>query len=137
MFGFKFSVAFGSYNKGARAERELISFFDSRGYSVIRAAGSGSSGLSPDILVFRQARWYAFECKSVDSTRLYIEESQFQGLLKWKENSGISDVFVAWRIPSLGFRFLRLEEFEKSGKSFSISKESALLIDRKLEDLVK
>lgn len=137
MFGLKFSVAFGSYKKGARAERELISFFDSKGYSVIRAAGSGSSGLSPDLLVFRRARWYAFECKAVNSPRLYIEDSQFNGLLRWKENSGISDVFVAWRIPSLGFRFLRLEEFEKSGKSHSVSKESALLIDRKLDDLVK
>ena len=130
-------MAFGSYRKGARAERELISFFDSHGYNVIRAAGSGSSGLSPDILVFKQARWHAFECKAIDAERLYIEEHQFQGLVDWQKNSGISDVFVAWRLPSLGFRFLRLGEFEKSGKSHAVSKERALLIDRKLEDLVK
>jgi len=51
-------MAFGAYRKGVRAERELISFFRSRGYCVMRAAGSGLS--SPDLLAFKRASQLAF-----------------------------------------------------------------------------
>ncbi|MEM3030689.1 MAG: hypothetical protein QXH27_03045 [Candidatus Micrarchaeia archaeon] len=129
-------MAFGSYRKGARAERELVSFFDSRGYCVMRAAGSGVSSLSPDLLAFKRGEQLAVECKSVNADRLSIERGQFLGLKKWEDNTGI-DVYVAWRLPKAGFRFARLAEFEEAGSSFSISRARMLLLDRKPEDLVK
>jgi len=57
-------------------------------------------------------------------------------LRKWEENTGI-DVFVAWRIPKHGFRLLRLSEFDEAGNSSSISRERALLINRRLDDVVR
>ncbi|MEM4389851.1 MAG: hypothetical protein QXG98_04265 [Candidatus Micrarchaeia archaeon] len=129
-------MAFGSYRKGARAERELAAFFDSQGYCVIRAAGSGVFSLSPDLLAFKRGEHLAFECKAVSADRLCIQREQFVALKRWEDNTGI-DVYVAWRLPRIGFRLARLTEFEETGSSFSISRARMLLLDRKPEDLVK
>jgi len=53
-----------TYQKGTRAEHELIDYFDQNGFCVIRAAGSGVSSLSPDILVFKRGLQYAIEAKA-------------------------------------------------------------------------
>ena len=61
-------MAFGTYRKGARAERELINFFSGRGFAVIRAAGSGVNSLSPDLLAFRRGSQHAIGGTSRESS---------------------------------------------------------------------
>lgn len=123
------------YGKGARSERELIKLFSGKGFSVIRAAGSGVSSLSPDILVFKRGKQYAFECKAWSRGRISIPRKQFLALRRWEENTGITTL-VAWRLDRIGWRFMYLDEMEDKGRSFSISKEKALRIDRRVEDIV-
>ncbi|QLJ53125.1 MAG: Holliday junction resolvase Hjc [Candidatus Fermentimicrarchaeum limneticum] len=123
------------YAKGARSERELISLFCERGFSVIRAAGSGVSSLCPDILVFRKGVQYAFECKAWESGSLSIERDKFRVLKDWENNTGIT-TFIAWRIGRVGWRFVYLDELEENPKSYTITMKRTLAIDRGLERLL-
>jgi Holliday junction resolvase len=122
------------YAKGARGERELISIFCEKGFSVIRAAGSGVSSLCPDILVFRKGLQYAFECKAWDSGSLSIEKEKFEFLKGWEENTGIT-TFIAWRISRVGWRFIYLSELEENPKSYTVTMKKALAMDRGLDKL--
>ena len=128
-------MTFGTYAKGARTERELISMFSEKGYSVIRAAGSGVNSLSPDLLVFRKGVQYAFECKAWGSGSLGIEKEKFLGLLEWEKNSGITTM-IAWRINRVGWRFMHLPELEEREKSHTVTLKRALAINRTFEDLL-
>ncbi|MEW6328609.1 MAG: Holliday junction resolvase Hjc [Candidatus Micrarchaeota archaeon] len=129
-------MAFGRYAKGARGERELINTFSGRGFSVIRAAGSGVSSLSPDLLVFKKGVQYAFECKAWDTGSIGIEKEKFLALKKWEENTGIT-TFIAWRLSRIGWKFMYLSELEEQEKNFTVTKKRALEIDRKLEDIIR
>jgi len=122
------------YAKGARGERELINIFHGKGFSVIRAAGSGVNALSPDMLVFRKGIQYAFECKAWDSGSLGIEREKFKALKEWEENTGIT-TFIAWRINRVGWRFIYLSELEENPKSYTVTMNKALAIDRSLDKL--
>ena len=122
------------YAKGARAERELIKAFSGKGFSVIRAAGSGVSGACPDLLAFKRGMHYAFECKSWSASSLAVKKNQFKELLGWEDNTGIT-TFIAWKIGGEGWRFVKLSEMNEAGKHFTVTESRALLIDRKLEDL--
>ncbi|MFH1470471.1 MAG: Holliday junction resolvase Hjc [Candidatus Micrarchaeota archaeon] len=128
-------MAFGTYAKGARTERELIGMFSGNGFSVIRAAGSGVSSLSPDLLVFRKGIQYAFECKAWDSESLCIEKEKFGGLVRWEENTGITTM-IAWRVSRVGWRFMHLAELEGREKNYTVTLKRALAINRKFEDLI-
>jgi Holliday junction resolvase len=128
-------MAFGTYAKGARTERELISMFLGRGYSVIRAAGSGVNSLSPDLLVFKGGAQYAFECKAWESGSLGIERGKFEGLLEWERNTGITTM-IGWRVNREGWRFLHLAELEKKEKNYTVTLKRTLAINRRFEDLL-
>lgn len=123
------------YQKGARAERELIDYFDKNGFSVIRAAGSGVSSLCPDILVFKRGMQYAIESKAWEKESLAIDKNQFLGLKRWEENTGIT-AYVAWRRNREPWQFLPLALFEENEKSFSISWKKAELMGKKLEEFL-
>jgi len=124
------------YQKGARGERELIHIFDSSGFSVIRAAGSGVNALSPDILAFRRGKQYALECKAWDSGRVAIAPEKFEAMLKWEENTGITTL-LAWKMPYRGWYFAYLGELERNERSYSITKKRMLEIGRTLDELLK
>jgi Holliday junction resolvase len=124
-----------TYQKGARAEHELIDYFDAQGFSVIRAAGSGVSSLSPDLLVFKRGLQYAIESKAHETENLRLKKDQFLGLKKWEENTGIT-AYIAWRRNREAWLFLPLSVFDENPKSFSLSWKKALLIGKKLEKLV-
>jgi Holliday junction resolvase len=128
-------MAFGTYAKGARTERELIAIFSEAGYSVIRAAGSGVNSLSPDLLAFKRTKQYAFECKAWESGSLSIEKSRFEGLRTWEDNTGIT-TFIGWRINRVGWRFIYLREFEEKENNFTITRTKSLEIDRKIEAIL-
>ncbi len=123
------------YNKGARAERELLNYLAGIGYSVIRAAGSGVNTLSPpDLLAIKSAKGLAFECKAWDSTSLSIDHEKFSSLDSWERNTGM-DTFIAWRMNGSGWFFIRLNEMKKTEKNYTVTKKNALNINRRLEHI--
>jgi len=125
----------GTYRKGSRAERELINYFSEKGFSVIRAAGSGVSSLSPDLLLFKRGLQYAIEAKAWEKNNLNIDKEQFLGLKTWEENTGINSL-VAWRRNRESWYFIPLSVFKENPKSFAISWKQTLLIGKKIEELL-
>lgn len=113
------------YRKGARAERELIKMFSDKGFRVIRAAGSGINSLSPDILVFKRGMYYGFECKAWKKKNLRILKEQFERLMEWEKDTGIT-VMVAWKMSRKGWRFIPLDEFKETDKAYTINLNKAI-----------
>ena len=124
------------YIKGARSERELINTFYNNGYSVMRSAGSGVNSLSPDILVFKNGKGLAFECKAWDRSGLAIEIEKFKVLRDWEANTGTS-TFIAWRMNGRGWYFIKLEEMSKAKKNYTVTKMNAMKINRRIEQLLE
>ncbi len=147
-----------TYHKGARAERELIKFFSERGFMVIRGAGSGTSGLSPDVLVFKGIKQYVIEAKAFESDRLSLDREQFENLKKWYETTGM-ETYVAWRRKkqkveagtdkdsaieirrsrvgmAYRWKFISIAFFNENPKSYSISWEIAEKYGKDLTELV-
>ena len=122
-----------SYIKGARAERELIDYFDQHGFCVIRAAGSGGNSLSPDILIFKKGMQYAIEAKAWEKENLNLNKDQFSNMQRWEEVSGITSL-IAWKRNRKPWVFLGLGLFDENEKSFAISWEKAEMIGKKLEE---
>lgn len=122
-----------TYRKGSRAERELIDYFSNKGYSVIRAAGSGVNSLSPDLLVFKRGMQFAFESKAIEKNNLNINRDQFLNLMQWEMNTGITS-YIAWRRKGRKWSFIPLSLFNESKKSFGINWERAEMLGKKLEE---
>ena len=123
-----------TYVKGSRAERELIDYFSSNEFCVIRAAGSGVNSLSPDILVFRRGVQFGIEAKAWEKENLNIDREQFMNLKKWEEISGINCV-VGWRRNRQPWVFVPLSIFRENRKSFGINWENANSLGKKLEEM--
>lgn len=124
-----------AYRKGSRAERELIDYFSSKGFSVIRAAGSGVSSLCPDILIFRRGVQYAIEAKAWEKEYLHIDREQFLGLKTWEENTGIN-ALIGWRRKRKPWYFIPLSIFGENSKSFAVSWKRATMIGKTLEEFI-
>ncbi len=120
------------YSKGARSERELLHSLHSNGFSVMRGAGSGVNSLSPDLIAIKGGKGFAFECKAWDRESVAIENDRFQGLLDWRNNTGM-ETFVAWRMNGKGWFFIRLEEMKQNEKSRAISRKVAMEINRGMD----
>ncbi len=123
------------YVKGARSERELIDKFHKHGYSVMRSAGSGVNSLSPDIIVFKNRKGYAFECKAWDRS-LSLEVEKVEVLKQWEANTSM-DTYIAWRMNGRGWFFIRLSELGRSEKNYTVTVKSAFAINRRLENLLE
>lgn len=114
------------YRKGANAERELIHTLSEKGFSVVRAAGSGVSAMeSPDVIAMRNGKAFAFECKAWNAQSLNIEKDKFLSALEWCENAG-AEFHIAWKVQNKGWYFLKPSLFTKTPKFFSVSKKKAL-----------
>ncbi len=123
-----------TYAKGSRAERELIAFLESNRFLCVRIAGSGKKK-NPDVLAFRNDSYLAFECKSRDDERLSLERDQIEGLLEW-ESVGIT-CYIAWKLRKGEWYFISPKELQTTPKgNYSVNKETARLIGRKLYDIV-
>lgn len=119
-------IFLSKYQKGAKAERELIHFLYSQGFAISRSAGSGTISLpAPDVIALKKDRKLAFECKFWSAQYLNITNTQMKELLFWRETAGI-DLFIGWKIPRKGWRFLTPEQFKKNPKGFLISQKKAL-----------
>ena len=125
----------GRYSKGARSERELLNTLHERGYSVIRAAGSGVNSLSPDLLAIKNGKGLIFECKAWDRGSLSIEKDQINALIKWGENTGL-DAYIAWRMNGLGWYFIKPGELTNNEKTYTVTKKYALELSRNLESII-
>jgi holliday junction resolvase Hjr len=125
-----------TYRKGSRAERELIDHFSTKGFCVIRAAGSGVNSLSPDILVFKRGMQFGIEAKAIEKENLNIAREQFDNLKRWEDVSGIN-CFIGWRRNREPWYFLPLSLFKESPKSYGINWENAQSLGRKLEEFEK
>ncbi|MCL5433684.1 MAG: Holliday junction resolvase Hjc [Candidatus Marsarchaeota archaeon] len=123
------------YSKGARAERELLNYLASIGYSVMRSAGSGVNSISPDIIAIKKGYGMFFESKAWDSTSIAIDHKKFNTLKYWSENTKM-DAFMAWRMNGKGWFFIKLDEMTKTEKNYTITKKNALKIDRRLEHII-
>ncbi len=124
-----------TYSKGARAERELLGILYGRGYSVVRAAGSGVNSISPDIIAVRMGRGFVFECKAWDSSSLSIDHDKFESLRAWRDNA-LMDTYMAWRMNGDGWYFIRLDEMTRTEKSYTVTKKTALRIGRRLDGIM-
>ncbi|MEM2963119.1 MAG: Holliday junction resolvase Hjc [Candidatus Anstonellales archaeon] len=124
-----------SSRKGSRSERELINYFSQKGFSVIRAAGSGANSLSPDLLAFKAGKQYAIECKAHEGKYLHIQRKQFLLLKSWEENTGIT-TYIAWRVSRAGWFFLFPSYFRENKDSYSISFAEAERLGKRKEELV-
>ena len=68
-------------SKGLNAERDLLRAFWSNGWAAIRVAGSGSSHYpSPDLIVGKEGRRLAIECKITKDDKKYISSIDIQQL---------------------------------------------------------
>ncbi len=124
------------YSKGARAERELLNFLASIGYSVIRSAGSGVNSISPDIVAVKKGRGIAIESKAWDSTSISIEPEKYDSLKSWQDNS-MMDTYMAWRMNGQGWYFIKLDEMTRTEKNYTVTKRIAVDIGRRLEHIVQ
>ena len=113
------------YRKGANAERELLQILYNEGFAVVRVAGSGISKMPcPDCLAFKGNKRFACECKAWRGKYLNISIEQMENLLSWSRQAGMP-VYIAWRIPRKGWRFIDPSLFKKSPKSYSITLNNA------------
>ena len=123
-----------SYRKGSRAERELIDYFSTKGFCVIRAAGSGVNSLSPDILVFRRGMQFGIEAKAIEKDNLNIDREQFENLKRWEDVSGIN-CMIGWRRNREPWVFVPLALFRENEKTFGINWRNASGLGKRLEEL--
>lgn len=128
-------MAFGTYRKGARAERELISFFSKNGFEVVRAAGSGVNSLSPDVLAFKRTKQYAIECKAWSANSLSFKKEKVECMKRWEEITGIT-YLIGWRVSRGGWLLFPIHLLEEKEKSFTITLSRARIAGRKPEELV-
>jgi Holliday junction resolvase len=107
------------YLKGAEAERELAKMLKERSFSVLRAAGSGSSISTPDLVAIKRGRILAFECKAW-KTVPKLKKKEYKDFLEWCERAGAMG-FLAWK--NRGWLFLNIKDvkdsnIKKDGMSF-------------------
>lgn len=109
------------YAKGANAERELIGILWGNGFAAVRAAGSGKATLpSPDMVAMKNGRIIAFECKAWKGDYLNISREQMSDLSLWCDRAG-AEFFIAWRVPRVGWIFVRKNDLKETGKAHIIS----------------
>ena len=106
----------GGKQKGAAAEREIVSMLWGSNYAAIRAAGSGVQRFySPDVLASNGSKVLAIECKSTKHSNQYFEPQQIDELKKF------SEIFKAepWLAVkfSTEWKFFRIEDLELTGKA--------------------
>jgi len=98
------------YVKGAQAERELSKKLKILGFSVIRAAGSGGSISTPDLVAIKRGRVLAFECKAWKTTPK-LKKQEYENFKEWCEGAGAMG-FLAWK--NKGWKFLCVKDMQRT-----------------------
>ena len=96
-----------TYAKGARAERELLHFLDSKGFAVMRAPSSGGE-LSPvDIIAIKRGLVIAIESKAWE-IKPKLPKDRIERLKEWSDKAG-AITFLGWRTTGK-WLFLQLKD---------------------------
>lgn len=100
-----------TYAKGARSERELLHFLNSKGFSVIRAPSSGGEMSPVDIVAIKKGMVICFECKAWEH-KPKLPQDRVRRFKEWCEKAGAFG-FLAWRTKNK-WLFLRLKDVEEN-----------------------
>ncbi|MCL5429997.1 MAG: hypothetical protein M1504_00800, partial [Candidatus Marsarchaeota archaeon] len=114
----------------------LLNFLYSKGYSVIRSAGSGVNSISPDVIAIKKGKGLAFESKAWNGTSISIEPEKYRSLKDWEGNSGM-ETYMAWRMNGMGWYFIKLDELYVGEKNYTITKKLAIGINRRPEHIME
>ncbi|MBL7169767.1 MAG: hypothetical protein ISS48_02015 [Candidatus Aenigmarchaeota archaeon] len=98
------------YVKGAQAERELAKELMKEGFAVIRAAGSGGSISTPDLVAIKKGRVLVFECKAWKTTPR-LKPKEYKQFSEWCSKAGGMG-FLAWK--NKGWKFLSVKDMPKT-----------------------
>lgn len=94
------------YRIGASHERHLLERFREKGYCGIRAAKS----TSPDLIVGREGKTIAIECKYTTKKAVYIPREELEFLASFSRRFGCT-VFVALKFGKLDWVLTKPEDF--------------------------
>ena len=110
-------------SKGLNAERDLMRSFWANGWAAIRSAGSGSSHYpSPDLLVGKEGRRLAIECKITKETKKYLSREEIEQLKYFSSLFG-AESWIAIKFNGLPWHFILPEDMKLTPKNYSISSE--------------
>ena len=124
-------------SKGINAERELVHlFWETKEWSAIRVAGSGSSGFPcPDVLAGNRIRKLAIECKTVNAKSKYLTNENITQLNEFAAIFG-AEPWIGVKFKSDWF-FLSMDDLKKTEKGYAISKDLAKNKGLLFEELVE
>lgn len=107
------------YDKGAYFERQLKDLLEKKGFYVIRAAGSGVAGWTPDLIVLHSTKKFALECKAWKNG-LFIDKPTIIAFKEWERLTGMQ-MYVAWKMPRQEWRFFPLIMMHETERGYSLS----------------
>ena len=126
-----------SKNKGSRTERELFHmFWNAKGWSCLRVAGSGSTTLpASDLLAGNGSRILAIECKSGKGRR-DIKKEQVEELKIFSKLFG-AESWIAVRFNNMSWYFLQIAQLGLSkGNNYFINPKIAQKKGISFEELI-
>ena len=125
------------YEKGAKAERELIDMFWENSWAALRVAGSGvSTRPCPDVVAGNSEKTLAFECKSSGSDYVHLTYDEIVKLVTFSQKFGAVP-YVAVRYENKDWIFLDMAKIQYTkGKNFKVSKDFAYKDGKRFEELI-
>lgn len=119
-----------SKRRGSNAERELANELYSKGFAVLRVAGSGAAQYpTPDLLVLNDCRTVALECKMRKTPYLYLRDSDIQTLKEFQELADCQ-AFFAVKFLRRGWHFYPIQEILEKGKPYKLTlKDSKITLN--------
>ena len=128
-----FCMAGWRYVKGAHYERELSKRLVEKGFRVVRSAGSGVDGVSPDLTVLSSVRKFALECKAWKNS-VYIDKAKFVLMQEWERDTGLP-IYLAWKHYRDSWKFFPLSALKETEKNF-VASEGDLVVGLSFDELV-
>lgn len=111
------------YRRGASAERELAKILESRGFAVLRSAGSHKI----DLVAGNGKEYLCIEVKSTRSRKLYLPIEDVEKLVEFAGRFGGRPV-LAVKFVNVGWRFYDPNRLEHGGeKSYKIDLETPFM----------
>jgi len=124
-------------SRGTNAERDLVRKFWETGWAAMRAAGSGSMQYpSPDLLVGKNGRRLAVECKLTTGSKKYLPLSEISHLNYFAKTFG-AEVWIAIKFSRVPWYFFTPEDLELTGKSLAANLELAERKGLTFEELIE